>query len=115
MKFFFQKSGVISSVSVPANYSKATQNKNKKKNKISVPKTEVWSSLGPPPDSAVASVPVETWQDIPLSKEAQLEKEKRERKEDWARKKAEIQARVAAASKDKSNEVDSDSEPEPAR
>ncbi|NP_001362178.1 RING-type E3 ubiquitin transferase [Caenorhabditis elegans] len=109
------KSGVISSVSVPANYSKATQNKNKKKNKISVPKTEVWSSLGPPPDSAVASVPVETWQDIPLSKEAQLEKEKRERKEDWARKKAEIQARVAAASKDKSNEVDSDSEPEPAR
>uniref|UniRef100_A0A1I7TVA1 RING-type E3 ubiquitin transferase n=2 Tax=Caenorhabditis tropicalis TaxID=1561998 RepID=A0A1I7TVA1_9PELO len=93
-----KSSGVISSVSVPANYSKATQNQNKKKNKVSVPKTEVWSSLGPAPDLSTTTVQSDTWQDIPLSKEALAEKEKRERKEEWARKKAEIQARVAAAS-----------------
>uniref|UniRef100_A0A8R1E146 RING-type E3 ubiquitin transferase n=1 Tax=Caenorhabditis japonica TaxID=281687 RepID=A0A8R1E146_CAEJA len=94
------KSGVISSVTVPQNYAKTAQNQNKKKKKVPVPKTEVWSSLGPALGPATTSAPTDEWLDVPLSKEAQAEQEKLKRKEEWARKKAEIQARVAAASKD---------------
>ncbi|EFP07625.1 hypothetical protein CRE_26463 [Caenorhabditis remanei] len=106
-----KSAGAISSVTVPANYSKATKNQNKKKNKVSVPKTEVWSSLGPAPEVSTLAE-TDTWQDIPLSKEALAEKERREKKEEWARKKAEIQARVAAASKEKSTAVADEVEPE---
>ncbi|UMM17066.1 hypothetical protein L5515_013801 [Caenorhabditis briggsae] len=108
-----KSSGAISSVVVPANYSKATQNQNKKKNKVSVPKTEVWSSLGPAPETVPSAVVTDEWQDIPLSKEAQAEKEKQEKKVEWARRKAEIQARVAAATKEKLEADQSEVEPEP--
>ncbi|PIC45118.1 hypothetical protein B9Z55_005246 [Caenorhabditis nigoni] len=108
-----KSSGAISSVVVPANYSKATQNQNKKKNKVSVPKTEVWSSLGPAPESVPTAVVTDEWQDIPLSKEAQAEKEKQEKKVEWARRKAEIQARVAAATKEKLEADQAEVEPEP--
>ncbi|CAI2344312.1 unnamed protein product [Caenorhabditis sp. 36 PRJEB53466] len=106
------KSGVISSVTVPTNYSKAIQNQGKKKNKVNVPKTEVWSSLGRAPEASVASAPVDTWQTIKLSKEAQAEKEKKERKEEWARKKAEEKADKAAARAAEQLEAsESDAEP----
>ncbi|CAL2032567.1 unnamed protein product [Caenorhabditis brenneri] len=109
-----KKAGAISSVSVPANYSKATQNQNKKKNKVSVPKTEVWSSLGPAPESSTTSTDFDEWQDVPLSKEALAEKEKNEKKEEWARKKAEIRAKIAAASAEKKAAVEEEA-PEPTR
>ncbi|CAI5440734.1 unnamed protein product [Caenorhabditis angaria] len=86
--------GIISSVHVPLNYSAASQNPKKNK-KVKTPMNDVWSSLGPRPSEVKPLVDTDSWNEVPLSKEAQAEKEKQAKREEWARKKAEIRAAVA--------------------